>query len=72
VNYQSGKIERDRAGRKHFFFVNKKEAKKTSLLYPVRVTRPLAQLAKVFCFFFSKKKRLLPYFSDTLTILRRA
>jgi hypothetical protein len=60
VNYQSGKIERDRAGRKHFFFVNKKEAKKTSLLYPVRVTRPLAQLAKVFCFaagqaFFQKR-----------------
>jgi hypothetical protein len=44
-----------------FFFVNKKEAKKTSVLGAVAmvVSRPAGP--KVFCFFFSKKKRFLAY-----------
>jgi hypothetical protein len=49
-------------GRKHFFFVNKKEAKKTSVLRAVASAGPTPAGAKVFCFpgrgaFFSKNKR---------------
>jgi hypothetical protein len=44
---------------KVFFFVNEKEAKKTSLIYAVLVRHPTAQSQKVFCFFFTKKKTFL-------------
>jgi len=49
----------DEKGSKIFFFVNKKEAKKTLLNLARGSETPGGQLAKVFCFFFSKKKRLL-------------
>jgi hypothetical protein len=44
---------------KLFFFMNKKEAKKTSLVWFTPVSKPIAQLKEVFCFFFSKKKPFL-------------
>jgi hypothetical protein len=45
---------------KVFFFANKKEAKKTLLIYAVPVTRLCTNFQKVFWFFFSKKNGLLP------------
>ncbi len=47
-------------GRKHFFFVNKKEAKKTLLNWTVLVKQPVAQMSKSFLVtFFQKSNRLL-------------
>jgi hypothetical protein len=51
----------DGKGSKIFFFVNKKEAKKTLLNLARAGDTPEGQCAKVFCFFFSKKKRLLTF-----------
>jgi hypothetical protein len=42
-------------GSKDFFFVNKKEAKKLCYVRPCWWNGPWPSLAKVFCFFFSKK-----------------
>jgi hypothetical protein len=48
-------------GSKDFFFVNKKEAKKTLFTAGVGMAVPEPARAKVFCFFFSKKKRFFSY-----------
>jgi len=45
---------------KDFFFEKKKQKTSESWAGPLRTGR--SQCAKVFCFFFSKKKSLLPYF----------
>ncbi len=46
---------------KHFFFVNKKEAKKTLIFFDSTeaVVKQARSGAEVFCFFFSKKKCFL-------------
>ncbi|MCW8305881.1 hypothetical protein AruPA_02425 [Acidiphilium sp. PA] len=45
-------------GRKDFFFC-KKRSKKTFIRWVHAAEIALAQIKKVFCFFFSKKKRFL-------------
>jgi hypothetical protein len=46
---------------KDFFFVNKKEAKKTFLIWTALLKRPVAQFNKSFLVtFFQKSNRFLP------------
>ncbi|MGC9270208.1 hypothetical protein [Acidiphilium sp.] len=58
--------------RRLFFFVNKKEAKKTLFVWSVPVSTLMEQIKKVFCFFFSKKKPFLTLREATAAIEKQA
>jgi hypothetical protein len=57
---------------KVFFFVNKKEAKKTSLIWVCDVSMPVAQIRKSFLLLFYKKEALPSRRRDTRSGCRRA
>jgi hypothetical protein len=54
-----GNLELEKEGSASFF--EKKEAKKLSFTAGLGALMPAPAGAKVFCFFFSKKKRFLSY-----------
>jgi hypothetical protein len=61
-----GRTARQRQGKDKRFFFEKKNQKTFASLGWAHPVRPQPNQSKVFCFFFSKKKALLPLVSEDL------